>query len=85
MAICRAVTRTLGVGVPLGRAVAGDHELLAGVVQRVERVEELLLGPFLVLQGLDVIHQQHVNIAVPAPGGTPASPVLPIAAVEDQS
>src|ERR1022692_2324142 len=51
----------------LGRAVAGDDDLLAGVVQGVEGVEELFLRPFLVLQELDVIDEQHVDIAVPAP------------------
>ena len=55
----------------LGRAVAGDDDLLAGVVQRVEGVEELLLRPFLVLQELDVVDQQHVHVAVAA-----AEPVL---------
>ena len=55
----------------LRRAVRGDHDLLAGVVQRVEGVEELLLGSFLVLQELDVVHQQHVDVAVAA-----AEPVL---------
>jgi hypothetical protein len=51
----------------LGCAVAGDHDLLAGVVQRVEGVEELFLRPFLVLQELDVVDQQHVHVAVAAP------------------
>jgi hypothetical protein len=30
-------------------------------------VEELLLGAFLVLQELDVVDQEHVHVAVPAP------------------
>src|SRR5215813_10606340 len=50
----------------LGRAVAGDDDLLARVVQRVEGVEELLLRSFLVLQELDVVDQQHVDVAVAA-------------------
>src|SRR5215831_9932814 len=51
----------------LGRAVAGDDDLLARVVQRVEGVEELFLRSFLVLQELDVVDQQHVHVAVTAP------------------
>ena len=46
-----------------GRAVAGDHDLLHGLVQRVEGVEELFLGAFLLGQELDVVHQQHVHVA----------------------
>ena len=48
----------------LGRPVAGDHDLLVGVVQRVERVEELFLGLLFVLQELDVVDQQDVDVAV---------------------
>src|ERR1700689_4873697 len=50
----------------LGRPVGGDDDLLARVVQCVEGVEKLLLGSFLVLQELDVVHEEHVDIAVPA-------------------
>ncbi len=46
-----------------GRTVAGDHDLLHGLVQRVEGVEELFLGAFLLGQELDVVHQQHVHVA----------------------
>src|SRR4029453_16965428 len=45
---------------PIGR----NHDLLAGLVQRVERVEELLLDPLFVLQELDVIDQKHAKCAV---------------------
>ncbi len=48
----------------LGRTVAGDDDLLVRVVQRVERVEELFLRLLLVLQELDVVDQQHVDVAV---------------------
>ncbi len=48
----------------LGGPVGGDDDLLLGVVQDVEGVEELLLRPFLVLQELDVIDEQHVGVAV---------------------
>ena len=51
---------------PLRRPVRGDDDLLVGVVERVEGVEELLLGAFLALQELDVVDQQHVDVAVPA-------------------
>jgi hypothetical protein len=48
----------------LGRLVRGDHDLLVGIAQRVERVEELLLGALLARQELHVVHQQHVHAAV---------------------
>ena len=48
----------------LGRAVAGEHDLLAGGVQRVEGVDELLLGALLALEHLDVVDQQRVELAV---------------------
>jgi hypothetical protein len=47
-----------------GKSVRREHELAAGVVQGVERVEELLLGARLVLQELDVVHQQHVHAPI---------------------
>ena len=50
----------------IGHAVAGDDDLLVGTVQRVERVEELLLQTFLALHELDVVDQQHVDVAVAA-------------------
>ena len=49
-----------------GGPVGGDHDLLVRVVQRVEGVEELLLGLDLALEELDVVDQQDVDIAVPA-------------------
>ena len=49
------------------QAVGGEHELAAGLVERVERVEELLLGLRLALEELDVVDQQHVDVAVAAP------------------
>src|SRR6202012_1852904 len=52
-------------------AVTGDDDLLARVVQRVECVEELLLGAFLVLQELDVVHEEDVDVPVAS-----AEPVL---------
>ena len=50
----------------LGRPVRGDDDLLVGVVQGVEGVEELLLDTFLALDELDVVDQQHVDVAVAA-------------------
>src|SRR5690606_14006839 len=50
----------------LGRTVGGQHDLLVGVVQCVEGVEELLLRLRLALEELDVIDQQYVDIAVAA-------------------
>ena len=48
----------------LGRAVGGQDDLLSGVVERVEGVEELLLRALLVGQDVDVVHHQHVHVAV---------------------
>ena len=46
------------------RPVAGDHDLLAGLVQRVERVEELDLRLLLLGEELHVVDDQHVVVAV---------------------
>ncbi len=46
------------------RPVAGDHDLLAGFVERVERVEELHLRPLLPDEELHVVDEQHVVGAV---------------------
>ena len=46
------------------RPVGAHDDLAAGLVERVEGVEELLLDPLLVLEELDVVDQQHVVGAV---------------------
>ena len=46
------------------RPVGGDRDLPAGLVDRVEGVEELLLDPLLVLEELDVVDQEQVVGAV---------------------
>ena len=46
------------------RTVGGQHELALALVQRVERVEELLLGLLAPFQELDVVDQQHIDVAV---------------------
>src|SRR6185436_5535996 len=46
------------------RPVRGDDDLPAGLVERVKRVEELLLDPFLVLEELDVVDEKDVVVAV---------------------
>ena len=43
-----------------GVAVGGQHDLLVGLVERVEGVEELLLEALLALHELDVVDQQDV-------------------------
>ena len=48
----------------LGRAVGGDDDLLVGVVEGVEGVEELFLRGLLARDELDVVHQQQVGHAV---------------------
>ena len=47
-----------------GRTVAGEHDLLVRLVQRVERVEKFLLDALLAGEKLDVVNQQHVGLAV---------------------
>ncbi len=47
-----------------GGPVAGQHDLLVGLVQGVEGVEEFLLDAFLAGEELDVVNQQHVGLAV---------------------
>ena len=47
-----------------GGTVAGQHDLLASGVQRVEGVEKLLLRRFLAGNELDVVDQQHVGFPV---------------------
>ena len=44
------------------RAVAADDDLLLRVVQRVERVEELVLRAFLAGEELDVVDEQDVDV-----------------------
>jgi hypothetical protein len=41
--------------------IAGDDELLVRLDQRVERIEELFLGPVLPGEELDVIDQQEIE------------------------
>ena len=45
-------------------AVRRQHNLVIGLVQGIERMEELFLCTFLALQELDVIDDEHVQIAV---------------------
>ena len=59
-ALAQAVLERLQVA---GRAVGGEDDLAAAVVERVEGVEELLLGLGLALEELDVVEQQHVDVA----------------------
>ena len=49
------------------RAVAGEHDLAARRVELVEGVEELLLGPRLALEELDVVDQQDADARGSAP------------------
>ena len=43
-----------------------QHDLAVGLVEVVEGVEELLLGLLLALDELDVVDEQHVDVAVAA-------------------
>ena len=47
-----------------GHAVAADDDLLAGGVEVVEGVEELLLELLLAFEELDVVDEQHVGGAI---------------------
>jgi hypothetical protein len=49
-----------------GRSVGRDDDLLIGVVQGVEGVEELLLDTFFALDELNIVDQQHIDIPVTA-------------------
>ena len=51
----------------LGRPVGAQDDLLAVLVDRVERVEELLLGPLLVGDELDVVDEEEVDPPVAGP------------------
>ena len=46
----------------LGRPVGGQDDLLVALVERVERVEELLLRHFLAFQEMHVVHQEEVHV-----------------------
>ena len=56
-----AAQAVLERGDGVGRAVGGEHDLAAAVVQLVERVEELLLEALGALDELDVVDQQDVD------------------------
>ena len=51
-------------GISLGGGVGGDDDLLAGLVEVVERVEELLLRALLAGDELDVVDQEEIDGAV---------------------
>ena len=59
-AVAQAVFELVEVA---GRAVGGEDELVAGVVEGVEGVEELLLGARLALEELNVVEEQYVELA----------------------
>src|SRR3546814_3491937 len=50
----------------IGRPIGAEHDLAVGLVQVVEGVEELLDRLLLALDELDVIDQEHVDVAVAA-------------------
>jgi hypothetical protein len=50
----------------VGRPVTREHDLPVRLVERIERVEELLLRALLAGQELDVVDQEHVRGAVAA-------------------
>ena len=60
----RERSRASSVAIVARRPVGRDHDLPAGLVERVEGVEELLLDPLLALEELDVVDQEDVVVAV---------------------
>ena len=62
-----AVAEALGEGRELARhAVGGEHDLAAPLIKGVEGVEELFFGVLFALEELDVVDEQHVEVAVAA-------------------
>src|SRR3954471_820048 len=49
------------------RAIARENDLLMAVEERVERVEEFFLRPFLAAEELNVINQQEISLAITLP------------------
>src|SRR3954447_20323756 len=47
----------------VGAAIGGHHQLPSGLPERIEHVEELLAGPLLARQELDVVDQDDVRLA----------------------
>ena len=63
----------------LGRPVRGQHDLLVALVQRVKRMEELLLRHFLAFEEMHVVHQEEIHVgpvAAPELGHRPAVDAL---------
>src|SRR5215470_6866465 len=52
----------LDLGQFLGRTIAGNHDLLHRLVQRVEGVEELFLGALFLREELDVVDEQDIHV-----------------------
>ena len=48
----------------LWRLIGGNDDLLARLIERIEGVEEFLLRLLLACDELDIVHHQHVHIAV---------------------
>ena len=57
----RLRSRSSRVRIAFGRPIGGQHDLLAVLVDRVERVEELFLRPLLVGDELDVVDEEEVD------------------------
>ena len=58
----RERSRSSSVAISRGGRSDEMHDLAAGLVERVEGVEELLLDPLLALEELHVVDQQHVVV-----------------------
>ena len=63
----RLRSRSSRVRIAFGGRSERQHDLLAVLVDRVERVEELFLGPLLVGDELDVVDEEEVDPAVAGP------------------
>ena len=62
----RLTSRASRPGISLGGRSEVSDDLLAALVQRVERMEELLLGRFLAFQEVDVVHQEQIDVVAVA-------------------
>ena len=49
-----------------GGNVRGDHDLLIGTIERVERVEKGLERPRFAAEELNIVNEEEVNLAIPA-------------------
>jgi len=57
----RERSRSSRSGISLGAGIGGDDDLLPGVIEIVEGVEELFLRPLLARDELDIVDEQEID------------------------